>query len=235
MKKYIIFSAIAIILVASGFYVNHKITISKFNEKLQKTILKDQGLTETILKIEKESSSISYRELFELCDKSVKDRTDIIVDLRGLSSEIESSLKDSLIEFFNAENELIRSKSQAYRKSMSLSSDLKYYKEEEARWIKADLYVKDIYRSTMRSKLHEILEEATGLKENVQTFINQFNLLTKMEDEIDKLMKSEDLKFNPIFKKYSSANISFMNENIQLADFIINTYKADDEYMQLNW
>jgi hypothetical protein len=59
MKK-IFFSAIAIVAVFGSYWAyKHYSKLSLLNSKIQEAIGKDRGLTETILKIETESGTIS--------------------------------------------------------------------------------------------------------------------------------------------------------------------------------
>ena len=88
--------------VAMTFYINQRMKVADLNEKLTQTIGKDQGLMEIILKIP--GSEITYGEVFELCDKSVNDRIELIITLRGLYPNMKSDLKDSLIDFLSIEN-----------------------------------------------------------------------------------------------------------------------------------
>lgn len=77
--------------------------ISSLYSKLEEAVGKDAGYTETIIKVEAEASSMTYKELFDLCEKSIEGRTNLIVELRGLYPEIKSELKEKLIDFLNAE------------------------------------------------------------------------------------------------------------------------------------
>lgn len=157
---------------------------------------------------------MTYSELFEFCDKSVKDRTDIIVELRGLNSEWESLLKDSLVKFLNAENELVRNKSMAYRKSMSLSSNISRYDELYVQWSNATYRGNGyIYKPDLKKLIIEMMDDAEDIKNSVDKFIRQYNLLSDLEDNIASLMKDNNLLFNPIYKKYSESNLEFMNSS----------------------
>ena len=233
MKKFILVgSLIAVIAVSGGFYINHRMKISNLNEKLQSAIGKDQGITETILKIENESSSMSFSELFELCEKSVKDRTDMLIDLRGLSPDMQSTLKDSLIEFLNEENELIRNKSQSYRKYLSVSTGSDRYDEILKDWRSSSYYMSDYYHKEIAEKLYELIKDAEDMKSNVQTFIDKFQSLTKKEKGLANLMKEEGLRFEPIFTKYQESNLKYMNNSMEYADLIINKMNKDKPTIQ---
>lgn len=215
MKKFILLGCL-IAAVAAGFYINHRIKIYNFNEKLQTMIGKDQEMTETILKAESESSQMTYGELFEFCDKSVKERTEMLMELRGLYPDIESVLKDSLREFLNAENQLVRLKSQSYRKFLTVSTSSESYIEAGYRYRHLSYYEKEMRHKAIR----ELLEDANDMKDGLQTFMETYETVTEMEKSLEKLMKKEGLKFTPIFSKYQEANQAYVNTSLQYVELV---------------
>lgn len=236
MKKFILIgSLIAVVAVAAGIYINHRMKISNLNEQLQSAIGKDQGITETILKVESESSSMSFQELFELCEKSVKERTDMLIELRGLYPDMQSKLKDSLIEFLNAENELIRSKSQSYRKYLNVSTGNDSYKDLMKDWSSASYYMSDYYHKRIADKVYELIKDAEEMKDDTQRFYDQFKLLTSKEKSLSAIMNDEGLRFTPIFSKYQESTLKFMNNNVEYADLILNKMNKDKETIQKSW
>jgi hypothetical protein len=237
MKKIILITlAIAVIGTGAFFFIRHKMKVDDMNEKLQSCIGKDQGLTETILKTEDESSSISYKELFELCEKSVKDRTDMLIELRGLYPNLESVLRDSLVGFLNSENELIRSKSQSYRKSMNLGTEYDSFNDAMSDWrTSSSSYMTDYYHKRIADSVKEIVKGAKGLKEDVQTFYDTFKLLVEKEKGLDKVMDSEGLRFDPIFGKYQKSTLKFMNDQTEYADLLLNKFSKENDYILANW
>jgi hypothetical protein len=236
MKKAIILIVVtAVVAVGAFFFIRNKLKVDEMNEKLQSFIGKDQGITETILKTEDESSSISYQELFDLCEKSVKDRTDMLVELRGLYPNMESTLRDSLIGFLNAENELSRSKSQAYRKSMNANTNYESYNDATSDRRNGSYLMADYYKKRIYEACKETLDDAKGLKENVQTFYDNFKLLLEKEKSLGELMKDEDLRFTPIFAKYQPSSLKFLNDQNKLADLYMNILNPEYDYMLKNW
>jgi hypothetical protein len=232
MKKFILVGGLTLIVLAAGFYINHRIKMSNLNEKLQSAIGKDQGITETILKIENESSSMSFSELFELCDKSVKERTDMLIDLRGLSPDLQSTLKDSLIEFLSEENELVRNKSQSYRKYLNVSTGSDRYDEILRDWRTSSYYMSDYYHKEIAEKLYELIKDAGDMKSNVQAFIDKFKILAKKEKSLADLMREEGLRFEPLFTKYQESNLKYMNNSMEYANLIINKMNKDKPTIQ---
>jgi hypothetical protein len=133
-RRWPIAVAIAVLVTVlgiGGFFVgDHYLTVARLNERLEEAVGRDSGLTETILKIEAESGSMTFAELFSLCEKSVEDRTNLIVELRGLYPDIDSEVKNALVQHLTAENELIRQKSGFYRKQMAVSTAMELYLDE---------------------------------------------------------------------------------------------------------
>src|SRR5688500_14510095 len=60
------------VAVAVGSYKYYK--NAEYKEKLNSAMARDAAYAETILKIESDSSNITYAELFSLCDKSIEGR-----------------------------------------------------------------------------------------------------------------------------------------------------------------
>jgi len=209
-------------IAAAGFYLNHKMKISKLNDKLQSALGKDQGITETIIKVEKESGSMSFKELFELCDKAVKDRTDMLIELRGLYPELRSTFKDSLIEFLNAENELTRSKSQSYRKFLDVSSEEESYKRLVDDYVSSSYDMGSYYRRDICDKCNEIIKDADEMKSDVETYYVNYNLLIAKEISLDSIRKKEGLVFSPIFSKYGESNLKYLNSTLDFGNSASN-------------
>ncbi len=218
MKKYILFGCLlAVVAIAAGFYISHRMKISNFHEKLQTVINKDQGITEIILKAETESSQMTYSELFEFCDKSVKDRTEMLIELRGLYPDKESVLKDSLMYFLNEENKMVRLKVQSYRKYIDVSIGKDSYEEARDNYIHSDKYDRKMYFKMYRNSLSKMTEDTRELKDVLLTFRETYELLTEMEKSIESLMNTEGLKFTPIFSKYEAANQAYVKTSLKYA------------------
>jgi hypothetical protein len=129
--KAIVWTICALAAVAGASTLGYQqYRLHEVKQKLGEAIGKDLGLTETILKVESESSKITFAELFELCNKSVDGRTNLIVELRGLHPEMDYALKEQLIKYLNAENEFVRSKREFYAKVMQASSASETYVQQ---------------------------------------------------------------------------------------------------------
>src|SRR5579871_6443730 len=79
-RKLLISILCSILLLGAAVSIGyHQYRLSGLKQKLGEAIGKDLGLTETILRVESESSKITYGEFFELCNKSVENRTNLVV------------------------------------------------------------------------------------------------------------------------------------------------------------
>src|SRR5687768_9610415 len=79
--------ALTAVTVAGTSYGMRAYRMQEIKARLAEAVGRDSGYTETILKAESEASGMTYAELFQLCDKSIEDRTQLIVGLRGLYPE----------------------------------------------------------------------------------------------------------------------------------------------------
>ncbi len=180
-------------------FVNQRMKVADLNEKLTQTIGKDQGLMEIILKIP--GSEITYGEVFELCDKSVNDRIQLIIELRGLYPNMKSTLKDSLIDFLSIENELVRDVKQYSRRQMNIGSKL----EHISRLNNSEYSY--YYNSTIQSDFKELKEDAISGLSSALSFKEKYDNLVNKEIGLSKQMNKADLRFILIFDKYKTANI----------------------------
>ncbi len=205
MKKIIIIVAVIIAVGVPAYYlINKRVINNKINEKLQLVISKDQGLTEMILRLANES--ITYGEVFEMCEKSVNSRTELLIELRGIYPDVQNKLRDSMAEFLSNENELIRIRSMASNRAMKLSTQLEYVKKlrENAG---ESYYYNEYYNKKADDEIDEMLKLKEEMSEYVKDFNNKYNSMTVRESILGNMMKAEGIRFVPIFAKYKEANI----------------------------
>jgi hypothetical protein len=194
-----------IVLGGLGSLAYHQYQLHSLRQKLGEAIGKDLGLTETILKVESESSKITYGEFFELCNKSVENRTNLIAELRGLFPEMDYQLKTRLVEHLSAENEIVRSKRDFYRKSMEQSSAADSYLEQSKDYPSSS-YGWDFYRDRLRQAKAKVLETARETEESADEFLRAYEKMAKEETAIAKEAQSAGLRFEPIFQKHAKEN-----------------------------
>lgn len=134
IKTVLLATTIGIGFVASIGFVSYKLWMdSTERERLQEAFGKDSGYTETILKVEADTKTMTYQELFLLCDRSIQERTDLIIALRGGFLRTEAGVKTALIELLNAEQEVGRSKKAFYGSDLDLTNQLGEYIELDRR------------------------------------------------------------------------------------------------------
>ena len=210
--KIAIVIALALVVIGvTGYVVNRQMKISALNAKLEEAVGRDAGYTETIIKVEAEASSMTFKELFDLCEKSIEGRTNLIVELRGLYPEIKSELKDNLIDFLNAENELIRKKSGFYRKQLAFSSSLDTYKDCYKDYLRST-YSYSFYRERYEDAKTEVRKAALEVVEYADGFITTYQTLVKQEADVRQTMDQSGLRFVGFFEKYQSTNLKLAED-----------------------
>ena len=217
-RRWPIIVAIAVLVVAlgiTGFLVGSSyLATARLNEKLEEAVGRDSGYTETILKIEAESGSITYAELFSICEKSIADRTNIIVELRGLYPDIDSKLKTSLVEHLAAENELIRQKMGFYRKQMRFSGALESYTDHLAN-PPSSYYGWEYYQTRLTKLKSETTEAAAEMVREGTQFVETYETLVDREKTLAEQMDRAGLRFVQVFDQYKTQNVEKAQEAIK--------------------
>jgi hypothetical protein len=205
-----------IVLAIVGYFVSPPVGLSSLNSELEEAVQKDAGYTESIIKVETEASTISYKELFDLCEKSIEGRTNLIVQLRGLYPETESELKNKLIEFLNAENELVRQKSQFYRKQLAFSSSFDLYKAHLEN-LPSSYYGWDYWEKSSKELKSEMEKAASDMTQSADCFVSTYKTLVENESVLKRSMELAGLRFVGFFEKYQQSNIRLAEDAKTLA------------------
>lgn len=215
-------AAIGILLFLWGGVsaVQHFKRQSEIKAKLEEAIGRDAGYTETILKMEKDSANITFGEFFDLCDKSVEQRTLLIVELRGLYPAVGSTTKDRLIEFLNAENNAVRAKRELYRKQMLLSIAM-HSALESARDYPVSAYGWDYYHERVKRADQEIVEAAKELKVSASSFVELYQNALTVEGGVAAAATHSGIRFKTIFKEYGQSNTDEGKKSGEAASQII--------------
>ena len=214
----IIFVLITVLGVGAKFGYDHY-RIFQLMQKLEEAIGKNAGCTETILKVEAEASRMTYKELFDLCDKSIEDRTNLIVELRGLYPDIDNKLKENLIEFLNHENELIRSKRAFYRHQLTFSNSTKILQEHLSD-TPSSSNGRDYYRKKVNKLNTELIDYITEIVASADNFKSNYLKLVEQESTLGNSMNAEGIRFPAIFKEYKDSNIKLADESKTVAEAI---------------
>lgn len=197
--------ATVILLGGVGAFSYHEYQLHGLKQRLSEAIGKDLGLTETILRVESDSSKITFAELFDLCNKSVEQRTNLIVELRGLYPEIDFEFKSHLVEYLTAENEFVRAKRDYYRKVMEQNNVLESFKEQLSD-TPASVYGWDYYRDRLRQEKAKALEAARNAEEGADEFLKAYETMSGKEQGIAKEAEYAGLRFSPIFQRHAGDN-----------------------------
>lgn len=218
LSRRLLISALCTVLAVGGIgsLAYHQYRLYGLKQKLGEAIGKDLGLTETILRVESESSKITYGEFFELCNKSVENRTNLIVELRGLYPEMDYQLKTRLVDYLSAENEFVRAKRDFYRKSMESSSAADSYVEQVKNYPSSS-YGWDFYRDRVRQMKVQVLETAREAEKSADEFLKVYEKMANEESVIAKEAQSAGLRFEPIFQKHAKGNQKRAEETKQSA------------------
>ncbi len=219
LKIFAVSVVIIATLASAAKYGYNYYRISQLKQKLEEAIGKNAGYTETIIKVEAEASGMTYKELFDLCDKSIEDRTTLIVELRGLYPDIDYELKEKLIEFLNHENELTRSKRAFYRHQLDLSSSTEILQEHLAD-TPSSSYGWDYYRKRSNSLKNDLLEAISEIISSADNFKSNYLELVEQESNLTSSMSAENIRFPTIFKQYEESNIKLADETKTTAELM---------------
>jgi len=209
----VLVGAIAVVGVRFG---THYLSLARLNDRLEEAVGRDAGYTETILKIEAESGSMTYAELFKLCEKSIDDRTSLIVELRGLYPNIDSKLRNTLIEHLTAENEFVRQKVSFYRKQLALSTAIELY-VDQLNDVPSSIYGWDYYRTRLATLKTKTLEAVSEMVVEGTLFVETYKTLVGREDSLSEQMERAGLRFVTVFKKYQAQNVEKTQQAISSA------------------
>lgn len=212
-------TAIAIVIasVIVGYFVNRQMKGSAINGKLEEALGKDAGYTETIIKAGVEPTGLSYDQLFELCDRSIEERTNLIVELRGNYPEIRQDLKSTLISFLNSENDLIRQKSRLYHTELAFSLALDSFKDAKKEYDSASTFssLRDYYSERLRTKITELEDAVYTMSGNSILFVSAYESSVKEELLLKRAMGEEGLHFVELLQKNKRSNLEQSRNRVQ--------------------
>jgi hypothetical protein len=213
-----IFVASGVVTMAIGAWFGlQQYRLSQLKTKLDESIGRDLGLTETILKTETESTKITYAEIFDLCDKSIQALTNLIVELRGVYPDVPFRFKEELIGYLNAENEFVRSKRDFYRKSLNQSSAWESL-AEHVKDTPSNSYGWDYYHDRTRRLRAEVVKAAEEMAGSTDAFWDTYQKVAKEEASIVGKARTAGVRFEPIFGKFAEGNkkaVDSAKENTQ--------------------
>lgn len=193
----------------------------------------DAAYLETILKVESDSKHVTYGELIDLCDASLKKRTEFILELRALGIAPETK---SLLDLLNSEQDMVRSKLSFYRSQMDLANQMGdldrlservlFYESERKR---GDLeYRLNATRAAIElvkeqiSRSPQIANTAGEVADKVREFAKVY--ADCLGHETDVVHRFPELRRKPVAMDYEKANHDLANERAATAERIRKLY-----------
>lgn len=205
-----------IVFALVGIFGYRYYRTSLLNNKLEEAMGRDAGYTEMILNIEAESPDITLKELFELCNKSINNRTKLIIDLRAVFPNLKSHLRDKLIEFLNAQNQLVRSKRNFYQKKLAFSTTQVLF-NEALQGMPSPRYLSDYDLDRACSIGSQWEHSASDLVESANDFFVAYHNVLEQETELTGEMASARIRFSAVFRKYQKNNITMVEDAKKIA------------------
>ena len=204
-------------------------------ERLQEAIARDAGYTETILKIEKDAPAVTYQEVFDLCDKSVSKRTDLISEVRGLYPDLDTAAKQKVIDYLNAVNGFVRCKKAFFAAHFKLSKML----DTKAQYLRRS----DEYHASLESDIRRrdtdsgfahlnawkaLIREGSQFESQIPSsraevvstadaYTEACNELADIESESEKALRLASIPFKPIFRAYHRRSVEDAQKQKQKA------------------
>lgn len=226
-KKLLLVVPITLITLSLGSIIGYRqYRISQLNAKLEEAIGKDAGYTETILKLESDSSKMTFAEVFDLCNKSIEARTSLIVELRGIYPSVDYELKQPLIAFLNSENDVIRAKREFYRKQLELSSSIHSFNEQVANR-PTSYYGWDFHFERLKRMARDMSKAAQETDDSAASFLDIYQKTLKVEGGVAKAASKAGVRFEPAFQRYEQGNKKSAEETRQLARQFLSGKKED--------
>jgi hypothetical protein len=216
----LIVSALVLALAIIGSTLAYRqYRASVLSERLTEIVGRDAGYMETILKIDQEAANITYKELFDLCDKSIENRTTLIVELRGLHPNVASILRESLVEYLGAENELVRAKRNLYRKQLAFSSKLDTF-TDHVRDVPTSSYGWGYYLRRGSALREDMLRLVADMDDSAVSYSATYLRLLDLETRLAPEMDGSGVRFTKVFAKYQAENMRLAEEARKTADAI---------------
>jgi hypothetical protein len=227
----IAFITLALALIALFAYPRYRAARELADRKRQiaEALAKDAAFTETLLKMELESTGVTYKELFDFCDKSIDRRNILIVEMRVDATVLAPNTNAALIGFLNAENGFARAKRALLSASLELETSkrirndrtagfwaaLSRSKEETKRRhmdeAGADLAESKRYLDTLPLSTANVQEAARTAAASVSRFRSACEILNSNERELAAAMSGSGMPFRPVFAPYYQQSIAKAN------------------------
>jgi hypothetical protein len=216
----VISGLVALALLAGvGAFGYREYRLHGLKQKLAEAIGRDLGLTETILKLEVDSGKITFGEALALCNRSVEDRTNLIIELRGLYPDLDYQFKTKLIDYLSAENEFVRTRREYYQKTMERTVQEREYSERNkeididiARMKAVPALATEASKSYLEDRINQNRDVTIkALREEEQSadeFLAMYDKMEKLEKAMDNDARAAGLQFDTVFQKNAASTLA---------------------------
>lgn len=152
-----------------------------------------------------QSESITWKEMFDTCDKTVKALEDIKIELKGLSPGVEYAPRAELLSYLDLSIEIVRQKNSLYRNIFEVSNALDRAKRYDG---SSEYEIKAKFEAIDEAK--QALQKANEGAAKLETMYQ--NGLTK-EAYIASLFSEKGMPFEKILEKYQESNRKLIENN----------------------
>jgi hypothetical protein len=241
----IVLVALALALIAAVVAYPRYRAARELAEKKQgiaQALAKDAAFTETLLKMELESTGVTYKELLDFCDKSIDQRNTLIVEMRVNTTMLTPNTSGAIFDFLNAENGFARAKRAFFSASLELdtaqqagaagfgrfNAELARSKEASKRIVRGnqseDRRLRDfdemdealasskVYLDSLPLAAAKVQQALRNTAVSVKSFRAACDLLNSKEQTLAAAMSAAGMPFRPVFGPYYQRSIDKANE-----------------------
>jgi len=204
MKIPIIVIAVALLSIAAGFYINHRMNITAFNQKLSEAIKTDQEAIGNVLFLAK--SDLTPYGKATRCMRYITENTKLSRELQNARQDTKSDLRNTLVEFLSMEGELAGYVEEMNIKKQKMDFVIYSIEGKGSEYFFSHLNEvesKDIYYLNVLA--HEGAEVTYKFKDKYEEVLNK-------EHNLEKVSEKEGITFNTIIDKNKESNMTMANE-----------------------
>jgi hypothetical protein len=227
-----------VVIAAAVAYPRYRAArqLAEKQQRIEEALAKDAAYTETLLKMELESTGVTYKELFDFCEKSIDQRNTLIVEMRVNTAALAPMIGAAIIDFLNAENGFARAKRAFLNASLEFDTAKQAQADNNAGFDAVARRTRNSARGerqTARERLAEAeanlaeLEAylrvgptlAARVRESAQTIITSISSfraacesLISKEKKLVSESAASGMAFRPVFAPYYQQSIEKANE-----------------------
>lgn len=199
-------------------------------QSIAQALAKDAAFTETLLKMELESTGVTYKELFDFCDKAIDQRNTLIVDMRVTTISLAPNTAVAVIDFLNAENGFARAKKAFFSATLELAAAMQAQKDAKTEFyatlaraqewlnrknveqVDGSLAESSVYFRTAPRLAASVKEAAQNTVAGIGGFRAACESLMSKEKKLVSETAASHMPFRPVFAPYYQRSIEKANE-----------------------